>query len=40
MMIAGWGGYGKVWVVMNKKNKQLMALKEMSKKKIIQKKSV
>ncbi|CAD8091896.1 unnamed protein product [Paramecium primaurelia] len=36
----GRGGFGKVWKVRQKKNKQFFALKVMSKPKIIQKKSV
>ena len=37
--IIGKGGFGKVWKVYLKKNKKLYALKEMSKAKIIDKKS-
>ena len=36
----GKGGFGKVWKVQHKKNKQIYALKEMYKAKIIQKKSI
>ena len=38
--IIGKGGYGRVWKVVLKKNKKYYALKEMSKAKIIDKKSV
>ena len=38
--IIGKGGYGKVWKVLMKKNKKYYALKEMSKAKIIDQKSV
>ena len=38
--IIGKGGYGRVWKVLMKKNKKYFALKEMSKAKIIDKKSV
>ena len=38
--IIGKGGYGRVWKVVMKKNKKYYALKEMSKAKIIDKKSV
>ena len=38
--IIGRGGFGKVWKVYNKKYKQLYAMKEMSKTKIIDKKSI
>ena len=37
--IIGKGGFGKVWRVLYKKTKEIFALKEMSKKKIIDKKS-
>jgi len=37
--IIGKGGFGKVWKVVSKRNKKLYALKEMSKCKIIDKKS-
>lgn len=36
----GKGGFGKVWKVETKKGKQVFAMKEMSKGKIISKKSV
>ena len=36
--IIGKGGFGKVWRVLYKKTKEIFALKEMSKKKIIDKK--
>jgi len=36
----GRGGFGKVWRVERKKDKKLFALKEMSKARIISKKSV
>ena len=38
--IIGKGGYGRVWKVYSKKKKKFYALKEMSKAKIIGKKSV
>lgn len=38
--VIGKGGFGKVWKVDMKKNKQLFAMKEMSKAKIITKRSV
>ena len=38
--IIGKGGYGRVWKALMKKNKKFYALKEMSKAKIIDKKSV
>ena len=38
--IIGKGGYGRVWKALMKKNKKYYALKEMSKAKIIDKKSV
>ena len=38
--IIGKGGYGKVWKVLMKTNKKYYALKEMSKAKIIDQKSV
>ncbi|KRX03300.1 Protein kinase-like domain [Pseudocohnilembus persalinus] len=38
--VIGRGGFGKVWKVESKKTKQFFALKEMSKAKIIQKRSV
>lgn len=34
LYVIGKGGFGKVWKVESKKNKQLYALKEMSKAKI------
>ena len=40
LSIIGKGGYGRVWKVLMKKKKKLYALKEMSKAKIIDKKSV
>ncbi len=39
MYVVGKGGFGKVWKVQLKKNKKQFALKEMSKAKIIDKKS-
>ena len=36
----GKGGFGKVWVVERKRTKQLLAMKEMSKAKVISKRSV
>lgn len=36
----GKGGFGKVWKVMMKRTKQIFAMKEMQKAKVIQKKSV
>ena len=36
----GKGGFGKVWKVQYKKNNQVLAMKEMYKAKIIQKKSI
>ena len=39
MYVIGKGGFGKVWKVQNKKTKEIYALKEMSKLKIINKKS-
>ena len=38
--VIGKGGFGKVWRVVFKKNQRLYALKEMSKFKIVQKRSV
>jgi len=38
--VIGKGGFGKVWKVELKKTKQLFAMKEMSKSKIITKRSV
>ena len=38
--VIGKGGFGKVWKVMFKKNRKLYALKEMSKVKIIDRKSI
>ena len=38
--IIGKGGYGRVWKALMKKNQKCYALKEMSKAKIIDKKSV
>ena len=38
--IIGKGGYGRVWKVLMKKRKKYYALKEMSKAKIVDKKSV
>ena len=38
--VVGRGGFGKVWKVEKKKNKKLYAMKEMSKARIIQKRSV
>ena len=37
--VVGKGGFGKVWKVYHKKNKKFYALKEMSKAKIVEKKS-
>lgn len=39
-MPVGKGGFGKVWKVVEKKSKKILAMKEMSKIKIISKKSV
>jgi len=39
LYVIGRGGFGKVWKVLSKKYKQTYALKEMSKAKIIDKKS-
>lgn len=38
--VVGKGGFGKVWKVESKKNKQIYAMKEMSKSKVITKRSV
>ena len=38
--VIGKGGFGKVWKVMFKKNHKIYALKEMSKVKIIDRKSI
>jgi serine/threonine protein kinase len=38
--VIGKGGFGKVWKVEMKKNRQTYAMKEMSKSKIIAKRSV
>ncbi len=38
--MVGRGGFGKVWKVEKKKTKKLYAMKEMSKARIIQKRSV
>ena len=40
LFVIGRGGFGKVWRVYNKKYKKDYAMKEMSKKKIIDKKSI
>ena len=40
MNIIGRGGFGKVWKVLLKKTNKLYAMKEMSKTKIIDKKSI
>ena len=39
-MAIGKGGFGKVWKVEHKRNKQIYAMKMMSKAKVINKKSV
>lgn len=39
IQVIGKGGFGKVWKVFSKKSKEIYALKEMSKTKIIDKKS-
>ena len=39
LFIIGKGGFGKVWRVRYKRTKEIFALKEMSKKKILDKKS-
>lgn len=39
LYVIGRGGFGKVWKISSKKYKKLFALKEMSKAKIIDKKS-
>ena len=39
LYVIGKGGFGRVWKIQSKKNKQIFALKEMSKLKIIDKKS-
>ena len=39
-MVVGKGGFGRVWVVTYKDKKRYYALKEMSKARIIQKKSI
>ena len=38
--VVGKGGFGKVWKVIHKKTGKIMAMKEMLKSKIIDKKSV
>lgn len=38
--IIGWGGFGKVWKVESKKTRTLYAMKELSKAKVLAKKSV
>jgi serine/threonine kinase 32 len=40
LYVIGKGGFGKVWKVEAKKNKKVYAMKEMSKAKILAKKSV
>lgn len=40
IMVVGKGGFGKVWKVEAKRDGQLLAMKEMSKAKVISKKSV
>lgn len=40
MYVVGRGGFGKVWLVEDKHSKQIYAMKEMSKAKVIEKKSV
>ena len=39
LYVVGRGGFGKVWKVMHKKSKKFYAFKEMSKAKIVDKKS-